>query len=327
MYTADMHCDTISKIYNSRKKGEQACLLSNSFHIDIKKLQKGRYMLQNFAAFVDIGEEKNPYQCAKEQIAVFEEEMRTNTEWIRPVYSVKEIEENGRDGRISAVLTLEEGEICEGSLQKLEEFYQKGVRMMTFTWNYENSLAAKDGLTEKGIAFLEKMEDLGIVPDVSHLCDAGFYDVCRYSTKPFAASHSNARALCRHKRNLTDDMIRKIAEKGGVIGINYYSLFLEDTALYDLKEKAENNTYYKGYSRVKRIADHILYIRKKGGNACAALGSDFDGIDCGLEMKDCSQIELLEWELKKCGLKEREIEDIFYRNVLRIYKDCWKNNG
>ncbi len=310
MYTADMHCDTISKIYYTQKRGEQTGLLSNSFQVDLEKLQKGNYLLQNFAVFTDIGKEPDPYRCAKEQIAVFEKEMELNKERIRQVFTVRELEENRQAGRISAVLTLEEGEICKGDLKKLEEFYQKGVRMMTFTWNYENSLAGYGGLTEKGIAFLEKMESLGIIADVSHLCDAGFYDVCRYSTKPFAASHSNARALCGHKRNLTDDMIHKIGERGGVIGINYYSLFLEEMP--------------GGNSRVERIADHILYIRQKGGTACAALGSDFDGIDCELEMENCSQIALLERELRRRGLKEREIEDIFYRNVLRMYKECWK---
>lgn len=322
MYTADMHCDTISKIYGTRKKGEQADLLSNSFQVDIKKLRKGNYLLQNFAVFVDIGKEKEPYQCAKEQIAVFHREMELHKAWIRQVRTVEEIEKNRQTGVLSAVLTLEEGEICKGDLEKLEEFYQKGVRMMTFTWNYENSLAKKSGLTEKGIAFLKKMENLGIVADVSHLCDAGFYDVCRYSTKPFAASHSNARALCRHQRNLTDDMIRNIAEKGGVIGINYYSLFLEQIPYDDLKEKEKNSRYYN--SRIERIADHILHIRQIGGAACVGLGSDFDGIDCELEIEDCARIALLEQELRKRGLTEREIEDIFYRNVLRLYKECWK---
>lgn len=324
MYTVDLHCDTISKIYYSRKKGEQANLLSNSFQVDIQKMQKGHSLLQNFAVFVDKGAEKEPYRCAKEQIAVFEQEMEINKGQIRQVRTVEEIEKNRREGILSAALTLEEGEICEGDLQKLEEFYQNGVRMMTFTWNYENSLAGKEGLTETGIAFLEKMEELGIVADVSHLCDAGFYDVCRYSTKPFAASHSNARALCRHKRNLTDDMIRKIADNGGVIGINYYGLFLEQIPCSDPKEKEKKYTYYRGYSRVERIADHILYIRRRGGTACAALGSDFDGIDCDLEMQDCSKTELLERELRKRGLTEREVEDVFYRNALRVYKACWK---
>lgn len=324
MDTADLHCDTISKIYYSRKKGEQADLLSNSFQVDIKKMKKGGYFLQNFAVFVDIGEEENPYRCAKEQIEVFRREMEVNKERIRQVQSVKEIEQNRREGVLSAVLTLEEGEICQGDLKKLEEFFHMGVRMMTFTWNYENTLAKQAGLTETGIAFLEKMEELGIVADVSHLCDAGIYDVLRYSTKPFAASHSNARALCRHKRNLEDDMIRGIADKGGVIGINYYGLFLEQIPCRDPKEKGGKDIYYGGYSRVERIADHILYVRQKGGNGCVALGSDFDGTDGDLEMSDCSKIDLLERELRKRGLSEQEVEDIFFRNALRVYRDCWR---
>lgn len=323
MYTADLHCDTISKLYYSEKRGERADLFSNSFQVDLKKLQMGNYLFQNFAVFVDTGKENAPYQCAKEQIALFEREMEWNKERIRQVRTVEEIEKNRRKGIVSAILTLEEGEICEGDPGKLEDFYDKGVRMMTFTWNYENSLAGDGGLTETGIVFLNKMERLGIVADVSHISDAGFYDVWRYSTKPFVASHSNARALCRHKRNLTDDMIRKIAEKGGVIGVNYYSLFLEQISGCDPAGKAANHVGCADYSRVERIADHILYIRRRGGNGCVALGSDFDGTDCDLEMSDCSKTDLLARELRRRGLSEREAEDIFFRNALRVYKECW----
>ena len=315
MYIADMHCDTISAIDRRKKAGEQAELLSNHFQVDLKKMQKGGYLLQNFAVFVDLGEGENPYQCAKRQIAVFREEMAKNKEEIRQVTTVEEIRKNWQEDRICALLTMEEGEACEGDLDKLAEFYKDGVRMMTFTWNYENSLGNKEGLTRKGIAFLERMEELGIVADVSHLSEAGFYDVCRYARKPFVASHSNAAALCGHKRNLSDDMIRKIAEKGGVIGVNYYGLFLV--------EKPENGIYY---SRVERIADHICHIRKVGGAESVGLGSDFDGIDRNLELSDCSKMGLLEEELKRRGFHEREIEEIFYRNVLRIYKESFKNN-
>ena len=185
--------------------------------------------------------------------------------------------------------------------------------MMTFTWNYPNSLATEEGLTAKGIAFLERMEQLGIVPDVSHLPKAAFYDVCRFAKRPFAASHSNAAALCGHKRNLTDDMIRRIANRGGVIGVNYYGLFLE--------EKPENGIYY---SRVGRVADHICHIANTGGIGCVGLGSDFDGIDGNLELSDCSKMGLLERELQKRGFCRREIEAVFYRNVLRIYKESFK---
>ena len=316
MFVADMHCDTISAIDQERKKGGQAELLSNHFQVDLEKLRQGGYLLQNFAVFVDLENGENPYLCAKRQIAVFKEEMAKNKDKIRQVTTVEEIGTNCQEGRISALLTLEEGEVCEGNPDKLEDFYRDGVRMMTFTWNYENSLGTKDGLTAKGIAFLEQMEDLGMLPDVSHLSEAGFYDVWRYSRKPFVASHSNAAALCGHKRNLSDDMIRKIAERDGVVGVNYYGLFLE--------EKSRNGIYY---SRVERIADHICHIRNVGGTACVGLGSDFDGIDTNLELSDCSKMGLLEWELKKRGFRESEIEDVFYRNVMRIYKESFKNNA
>lgn len=318
MYVADMHCDTISKIFYHHKRGEQACLLSNNFQVDLCKLEQGGYLLQNFAIFVDIGLEAFPYQCAKDQIAVFYEEIRKNASKIGQARTVKEIRKNRDAGKLSAILTLEEGEICEGDLRKLEEFYQEGVRMMSFTWNYENSLGTERGLTDLGIVFLEKMEDLGIIPDVSHLSQAGFYDVCRYSKKPFVASHSNATALCGHKRNLTDDMIRKMAERGGVIGVNFYGLFLEE-GLENADEKPSV------YSRIERIADHILHMIHVGGSGCVGLGSDFDGIDDNLELSDCSKIGRLELELKKRGLSEREIEGVFCQNVLTLYKECWRN--
>ncbi len=309
MYTADLHCDTISKIYHSRKRKEAVELRSNPFQVDIQKLRQGNYILQNFAVFVDLEQDGDPYQCAKDQIAVFKAEIHKNADKIRQVTSVTEILQNQAKGRISALLTLEEGEACKGDIKKLEEFYAEGVRMMTFTWNYDNSLGTKDGLTKRGITILENMERLGILPDVSHLSEAGFYDVCRYSTKPFVASHSNAAALCGHKRNLTDTMIRMLAERGGVIGVNYYGLFLEEP----------KNGIACG--RVQRIADHILHMIQIGGISCVGLGSDFDGFDGRLELSDCSKIELLETELRRRGLKNSEIEAVFYQNVLRIYKE------
>ena len=307
MYVADLHCDTVSSIYYDRKNGGQANLLSNHFQLDLNRMKKGGYLLQNFAVFVDLKNGGDPYRC------VFKGELAKYPDKIRQAMTVEDILKNQKEGRISAVLTLEEGEVCLGDENTLEEFYRDGVRMMTFTWNYPNSLATEEGLTSKGVLFLEKMQELGIIPDVSHLPRAGFYDVCRYAKRPFVASHSNAAALCGHKRNLTDDMVRKIAERGGVIGINYYGLFLV--------EKPENGIYY---SSVGRIADHICHMVNVGGTGCVGLGSDFDGIDCNLELSDCSKMGLLEQELKKRGFGEKEIGDIFYRNVLRIYKESFK---
>lgn len=313
MYIADLHCDTISEIYYGLKRGEQIHLLSNHLRVDLQKLKKANYIIQNFAVFVDIGIEKHPYQCAKDEIKIFKNEINKNKSIIRQVTTANEILENQKNGCISALLTLEEGEVCEGDEKKLEEFYREGVRMMTFTWNYDNSLATKEGLTKKGVGFLKKMEELGILPDVSHLPPAGFYDVCRYSTKPFVASHSNAAALCNHRRNLSDDMIRKIAEKGGVIGVNFYGLFLEN--------ESENGTCQ---SRVKKIADHILHMIHVGGLSCVGLGTDFDGFIGMSEIADCSQLFLLEKELKRRNLTEREIDAICYQNVMNLYKESFR---
>lgn len=311
MYVADMHCDTVSRLYHQRMAQERGSLARNQCKVDARKLQAGNYLLQNFAVFVDIGEEKNPYQAAKDQIAFFREELNKKDSNICQARTMEEIEQNKKEGKISGILTLEEGEICQGSVDKLAEFYEEGARMMTFTWNYENSLGTQEGLTELGMVFLEQMEALGMIPDVSHLSEKGVYDVCRYSKKPFAASHSNAAALCSHPRNLCDEAIRGIAESGGVIGINYYGLFLEEGASRD-----------NCYGSVRRIADHMMHVIHTGGIACAGLGSDFDGFEGGLEMSDCSKLPLLERELRGRGLTTDEIEAVFYQNVLRLYREC-----
>ena len=149
-----------------------------------------------------------------------------------------------------------------------------------------------------------------MIIDVSHLSDAGFWDVLHNTGKPFVASHSNARALCGHGRNLTDDMIKALAERGGVMGLNYFGMFLDSV-------RADGRCP----SSVKRMAEHARYIINVGGVDCLGLGSDFDGIGGDLEMQDCSMLPMLEAELRKQGFHESEIEKIFYKNVLGLYKE------
>lgn len=325
MKIIDMHCDTISRIFQERKQDNNHFLRCNPFQVDLEKMQSSGYLLQNFAVFLDLGGTDTPYQDAKEEISLFYEEMKKNQDIIVPITAYKQILQNDRQGKMSALLTLEEGEICGGSLDKLKEFYSLGVRMMTFTWNYPNSLGfpaepaddshisrKNQGLTECGIDFLEEMEHLGIIPDVSHLSDMGIRDVCRFAKKPFCASHSNARSLCHRGRNLPDELIRNIALHGGIIGTNYYGPFLSDIP--------DKENHY--YSYVKDIASHIRYISNIGGISCIGLGSDFDGIDDNIELENCSHMELLEYELHKCGFHESEIEKIFHKNVLDFYKEA-----
>lgn len=325
MRIADMHCDTISKIWESKTTDNPQVLLENQLHVDIQKMKESQYLLQNFAMFVNLKKGIDPFQYVLELIEVFYEEIGKNKNDIGVVKTYQDILENSKKGRISALLTIEEGGCCKGKLENLEQLYALGARMMTLTWNYPNELAFPNmyteektstglylfdgtkGLTENGFMFLEKMEELGMLLDVSHLSDAGFWDVAEHSKKPFVASHSNARALCGHGRNLTDDMIKAIAERGGVIGLNYYSQFLE-----------ENNA---DYSSVSKIAEHARHIIKTGGKECLGLGSDFDGIDCRLEMENCARLSKLIDELEKQKFTAEEIENILNRNVLRVYKE------
>ena len=199
--------------------------------------------------------------------------------------------------------------------------------MMTLTWNYENSLgfpnvrldkkasASSDryclsqnkGLKEQGIVFLEEMERLGMIIDVSHLSDAGFYDVLEHTTKPFVASHSNARSVCPAVRNLTDDMVRRLAERGGITGINFCKEFLG---------KPDVSQNYLDQAVV-----HIKYLMNLGGEDFVALGSDFDGITRYHDLSDCSVMPKLVHTMKKAGLTPTQIEKICYKNTLRVYRD------
>ena len=159
-------------------------------------------------------------------------EIEKNKDDIGIVYSYDDIIKNQKNNKMSALLSIEEGGACKGDLALLRNFYRLGVRMMTLTWNYENELSfpnghfydekskERRGLKEKGFEFINEMERLGMIIDVSHLSDDGIYDVYNNTKNPFIASHSNARSICSHQRNLTDDMIKKIGERGGIIGVN-----------------------------------------------------------------------------------------------------------
>lgn len=332
MKIADMHCDTIYEIYERRARGEECGFLSNSLHIDLEKMKKGDYLLQNFALFVpkeDV-EGKMPLpEYALRLADVFFSELRKAPDAIGIVKSYADIEENRKQGRMSAMLSMEEGAACEGKLEYLRTFYELGVRMFTFTWNYPNELAwsnrihltglkagacepeTERGLTEKGFEFLEEMERLGMIPDVSHLGDKGIYDVIAHAKRPFVASHSNARAICGHVRNLTDEMIRGIAQKGGVIGMNFAPAFLREEASWGSPKAVS----------VTDVVRHIRHMIQIGGIDCVGLGSDLDGCRISFEIESAADMPLLVDALSGEGFTDGEIEKICWGNVLRLYKE------
>ncbi len=324
MKVVDMHCDTISGILRSADEGSPIALRKNTaLHIDLEEMRKGDYLLQNFAMFVFLDKDRDPLEHVLRLIDTYYRELETNADWIAPVYQFADIDKNAAAGKLSAMLTIEEGGVCKGRLEVLRILYRLGVRMLTLTWNFENELGWPNtvaklpgydpshtyGLKDTGVAFVKEMQRLGMIVDVSHLSDDGFYDVAQLSKQagiPFVASHSNARALCAHSRNLTDDMIRTLADCGGVTGINFCGSFLD----------AQTEC-----SRVARMVEHMRHIVNVGGIDCLGLGTDFDGIGGDLELERCGKMPLLADEMARQGFTQREIEAVFSGNVLRVYRE------
>ena len=356
MKIIDMHCDTISQIWNSRLRGKPLSLRSSGLMLDLEKMKKGGYLLQNFAVFTNLrlpedfdgngtallsgdssadsrGRYMDPWHAAKEMIRVFHEEIAANSDLIGQVRTYGDIEENSRKGIMCGLLTVEEGGILQGDISRLADLYREGVRMMTLTWNYENELGypnhplpgfRKDfrkffafvpekgnGLKKAGFEALHEMERLGIIPDVSHLSDEGFYDVARTVRGPFVASHSNARSITGCGRNLTDDMIRTIAEHGGVTGLNFCQDFVSESPGRDMS-----------VSSLQGLCRHARHIMNVGGREVLGLGTDFDGILPGrLDIENASRMQRLCGYMEAHGFTQEEIEGIFYKNVLRVYKE------
>ena len=326
MKIIDMHSDTIMSLMDRKQT-----ILDSKTMINLEKLQRGDYQLQCFATFVVYIDKKqkdySPYDYCNQMMDVYFENINKYPKLIRPVYSYADIEKNNKDNIISSMLTIEEGGVCLGKMKNLIHFFDRGARMMTLTWNYKNEIASpnmdytnlghddvpdhktpntKDGLTEFGIEVVKKMNELGMVIDCSHSSDKTFYDVIKYSTKPIVCSHSCARSICNHVRNLTDDMLLKLKENNGVIGINFcHDFVIEEDRLCTIKD----------------IVKHINHIKDLIGIDYIGLGSDFDGIDNdNIELKDASLMPELIKELKDQGYSDLDIDKITHLNVLRVLK-------
>ena len=348
-----MHCDTLDRLLGLQEEGKPESLRRNGGHLDLQRMRESGYVLQNFAMFVMLKSGQDPWERVCSLYECYQAELERNRDILAPVLSFGDIAKNQAAGKLSAMLTVEEGAVCKGEIEKLRKLYDMGVRMMTLTWNFENELGHPnfipeykaelmkaraewkeceqeekrqiaqaafdryfhtpnigDGLTECGREFVTEMERLGMIPDVSHLSDAGFYDVLAVTKKPFVASHSNARVVSPAVRNMTDDMIRKLAERGGCMGLNYCADFLEE------KPFGVHNP-----GTIEAIVRHVQHIANVGGIEVLGQGSEFDGIDTHEELPGAQSLELL-WEaLRKGGFSEVALDKIFCGNVLRVYRD------
>lgn len=297
MFIADAHCDTLSAIGIGNQSPEKCTVTA-------ERMKAGSVGLQTFAMFTCLkGPESTPYQDGVRMLNAIDKLGVT-------IYKDR-LPETQPDFP-AGVISIEGGEMLEGRMDRLEEFYQAaGVRMIALTWNYENEIGhpakqgPEKGLKPFGLDLLKEMEKRGIYADVSHLNEAGFWDIAERMELPPIASHSNARTLCEHTRNLKDDQIKAIIEKKGYIGINFYSYFLANGREAVLED----------------VFRHIDYIAQMGGIDVLGFGSDFDGIEKWPEgLAHPGDYPNLINLLRRHGYAEKDIGAIAGGNLWRVLK-------
>ncbi|MBD3171055.1 membrane dipeptidase [Candidatus Bathyarchaeota archaeon] len=318
----DTHCDTLKCMFheftNSKDsmweyRGDVGMGTKSSLgHLDLPRLREGGTTCQVFA----ISSERNrtpayPLRTAMLMIDRFYRECDFIPVLV-PATSHKDIKKAKKKGKTAGILSIEGADVIEGKLEMLEVFHRLGVRMVGLVHSLRNQLAdgvtdrrTGGGLSELGIQAIEELDRLGMIIDVSHVNDEGFWDIIEQTSNPVIASHSNARAICNHPRNMTDEMIMALAENDGVLGMNFAPQFVHPVE-----------------ATLEGVVDHIDHIVNLVGPDHVGLGSDFDGIPStpkGLE--DASKIPDITRELVKREYCEEDIRKILGGNHLRLIKE------
>ena len=307
----DFHCDTLMQAWDRHA----ADVISNSKDmVDVERLEKAGCAAQFFAVFMmpqPLTPDSDDDGYINALLQIFRNSLGDKLALTR---NLQDYRRNREEGKISGFLTLEDGRAVRGSMERLERFYEAGIRLITLTWNYVNCFGSPNsadpavmsqGLTAFGKDAVCRMQELGMLVDVSHLSDGGFWDVAELCQKPFVASHSNCRALNPHPRSMTDEMIRALAERGGVMGVNFCPGFLG-------KDTCSN------VSRIEDLVRHLRHMVHTGGLECAAIGSDLDGIEGNLEIGSADKMPLLFQAMERAGFHESEIEQIAWKNAERV---------
>ncbi len=287
MNYTDLHCDTVTRCYNENKS-----FYDEDLHINTLKTKDIENYRQYFALWLDDKPKgEAAFSLCKNMLDCYEKE-------IVPIIS--------GCPNISAHLSVENASALGGNLENIAYFKDRGVEMMSLTWNGENDLAsgvnAKGGLKPFGREAVKEMSRLGITVDVSHLNERGFYDVCLIDSIKIVASHSNCYDICPHRRNLKKWQIKEIIRRDGLIGLNFYPLFLGT---------GQPDTF-------SRIKDNIEYLLSLGGEKAIAIGSDFDGAEMSPELDGIDKVGELYEYLLSSGLSKRVVERIFYGNAEKL---------
>ena len=351
MFVLDSHCDTPSQILRLR----DLSLDNDHAHVDFPKLARGGVDGAFFAIYVpaSLGQvEAEAY--ADLLLERLNGTMEANQDKAAYAQTSNQAFLNKEKGLFSVFIGLENGSPLGTSLEKLQKYYDQGVRYMTLCHSADNEIcdscaAAKrwGGLSPFGREVVREMNRLGMLIDVSHISDDSFYDVIRHSSKPVVATHSCCRALASHPRNMTDDMIKALAAAGGVIQINFYPFFLDDSfrKVFDASGLAEKEHIEAEFIKdpadeqkrqswnqlqdeiqslqrpsYKRIVDHIDHVVSLVGIDHVGLGSDFDGIEVTPEgMEDISKFSLVFGEMRRRGYTEEDIEKVAGGNFFRVF--------
>ena len=313
----DLHCDTALALLGE-DMNSAGSLRKNELHIDLERAKGLPGYCQCFACFTtpDMQEWANtsPVVVFERELATIQREIDAHKNLISLVYSVKQIEENRKKGKMSAVLTIEGTAGFGHDPELLEDLYAIGFRISSLGWNEKNPLAGSHitggGLTDYGKAYVKNAQQLGMLIDVSHLSDEGFWDIMDITEAPILATHSNSRCVHNVSRNLTDDMFKAICQTGGVAGLNMYADFIGPNADLDT------------------ACDHIFHFLELDPNGKhIALGGDLDGCETlpsGFE--GVQSYPALAQRLLERGLSEETVMDIFWNNALGVMECAVRNH-
>lgn len=301
---ADCHCDTLLDVL---KNGRSLYAYSGDGHVDLVRLQQGGVNIQFFAAFIEtVYKPCHSLTRALEIIDTFYREIEMCGGAIVHGYNGRQIRKILKQDKIAAVLGIEGGEALNGNLAVLHALHRLGVRFLGLTWNQRNQIAdgVAEGITGGGLTcfgreLVREMNSLGMLIDLAHISEAGFWDVLECSRDPVIVSHANCYRLRNHPRNLRDDQITALARSGGVLGLSFVPEFTGDS--------------------IEDFLDHLDFVAGLAGTDVIALGSDFDGIEKTPEgLEDARCYPVITAKLFERGYTEKEIKGIMGGNVLRL---------
>lgn len=302
----DLHCDTATFAHTHNN-----AIDSKIMHINFSEEIPFTSWCQLFAVFIpDDLRGKAALDYFNNVVAYFKKQVLLHSQKVELCKTMQNVSRTLRQNKCAAILSVEGGAVLAGELRNVEYIKKIGVKALGLTWNGPNELgfgsAENKGLTEFGVQVVQELVRQKIAVDVSHLSDAGFYDVCNVISEPFIATHSNARKICSHVRNLTDEQFIEIRNRGGLVGMNFYYNFLRDT-------DSEN-------AGIDDIIAHMEHFLSLGGENIVAIGSDFDGAGIHPEINSVYKIDALQNRMLRRNFSDTLVDKILFKNAYQFFQ-------